>query len=76
MTDMTLRMNFHLDGAANNRSKYSAVKIITQAVSKQKNTILYLSPHDRVPALPGLIPQGTFKEKKRGEKIEKKVSKK
>jgi hypothetical protein len=61
MTDITLLMNFHLDGAANNRSKYSAVKIITQAVSKQKNTILYLSPHDRVPARPGLIPHGTLK---------------
>ena len=40
ITDITLRINFHRDGAANSRSKYSAVKIITQAVSKQKNTIL------------------------------------
>lgn len=64
MTDITLRMNFHLDGAANNRRRYSAVKIITHAVSKQKNTILYRSPHESVPARPGRIPHGTKKKKK------------
>lgn len=62
MTDMTLRMNFHLDGAANNRRRYSAVKIITHAVSKQKNTILYRSPHEMGPRL-GRIPHGTKKER-------------
>lgn len=40
ITDITLRINFKRDGAANSRSRYSAVNIITQAVSKQKNTIL------------------------------------
>lgn len=64
MTDMTLRMNFHRDGAANSLSKYSAVNIITQAVSKQKNTILYRSPQDNVPARPGRRPHGTGIEKK------------
>lgn len=63
MTDMTLRMNFHLDGAANKRRRYSAVKIITQAVSKQKNTILYRSPQDMGPRL-GRIPHGTKKSNK------------
>lgn len=51
---MTLLMNRNLSGAAYNRSRYSAEKIMTHAVSRQKKTILYLSPHDKVPARPGL----------------------
>ena len=35
----------YLSGAAYSLRKYSTVKIITQAVSRQKNEILYLSPH-------------------------------
>jgi hypothetical protein len=56
-------MNFILDGAAKSRRRYSAVKIITQAVSRQKNTILYRSPQDMLPARPGRLPQGTEKGK-------------
>lgn len=56
---MTLRMKRHRSGAAKSRSKYSAVKIATQAVSRQKKTILYLSPQESVPARPGRCPHGT-----------------
>ena len=35
----------HLSGAAYSLRKYSTVKIMTQAVSRQKKDILYLSPH-------------------------------
>ena len=60
ITDMTDLMNFHLSrqkyrnyydrggsdlsGAAYSLRKYSTVKIMTQAVSRQKKDILYLSP--------------------------------
>jgi hypothetical protein len=64
MTDMTDRTKRHLSGAAKNLKIYSAVKIITQAVSKQKKTTLYRSPHDIVPALPGRWPQGTENNEK------------
>ena len=37
----------HLSGAAYSLRKYSTVKIITQAVSRQKKDILYLSPQAR-----------------------------
>jgi hypothetical protein len=65
---MTLRMNFNLEGAANKRKRYSAVNIITHAVSRQKNTILYLSPHDKGPPL-GRCPHGTVFMKKVEEKM-------
>lgn len=56
---MTLRINLQRSGAAKSRNKYSAVKIITQAVSRQKKIILNLSPQDCTSSLPGTIPHGT-----------------
>ena len=59
MTLMTLRINLHRSGAAKSLNMYSAVKIITQAVSKQKNMLWNFSPHAWTSPRPGTIPQGT-----------------
>ena len=59
MTLITLRMNLQRSGAAKSRNKYSAVKIITQAVSKQKKAVSYRSPQGGFLSVPGMRPQGT-----------------
>lgn len=60
-TDMKLITNRTRSGAAKRRKRYSTAITNIKIASKQKNNILYLSPHERVPARPGLKPQGTIK---------------